>query len=149
MIRDVLSGFELAFEYDSEFEQYLAKLPGGKDGKSLGCTVRYDRSNKTVVCTVMRDRVLSDEYLPAVVEFVIRVNFNLSLGSFDVDLETGMIQFRTAVCFFDAKPNAAMIGTVLRDAIESFRFFHEALNSVDEGRAEAFSAYDAIWDSES
>lgn len=132
-------------DYNEEFEQYLALLPVRDGVEKVALSLSMDRENETVVSTVFRDNPINEDTLPAVVEFVIRVNFGLSFGCFDIDLDTGMLQFRTSVCFRDAEPNRAMLDVAIQDAIDSFYYFYPALLSVEDGREEAFAAYDKVW----
>jgi hypothetical protein len=146
VMRTALETEGLAFEYNAEFEQYLATLKVDTR-KKPGCTLRYDRANETIVCAVMHHSRLSQDNLPAVVEYITRVNYNLSFGSFDLDIDNCAIQFRTGVSFFSTDAVQAIVQNVLRDAIGGFQFFMPSLLSVDAGKVEAIDAYEAVWQS--
>lgn len=61
------------------------------------CYLRIDAERRTVVCHLLMDLNIPPESRPAVLEYLTRVNYNLPVGSFDMDVDSGEIRFKTGL----------------------------------------------------
>lgn len=57
--------------------------------------LRADESSRRVVCHTLMDLNIPTELRPRVLEYLSRVNYQLPLGSFDMDVDSGDIRFKT------------------------------------------------------
>ncbi len=72
---------------------------------------------------------------PAVSELVLRVNFGLRVGSFDLDLDDGELRFRTSQDFEGVAVEPALVRACLLYNLAAMDHHFEAVHAVISGRA--------------
>ena len=84
------------WEYEREGDDQVFMQFGGDHGQwPVMAHVQQDAGQ--VLFYSLAPLTFPPALLPAVAEFVVRANYGLHIGSFDLDLEDGSVQFRTSV----------------------------------------------------
>lgn len=68
-----------------------------------------------------------------VAEFIIRVNHGMRIGNFDMDFETGKLNFRSSVNFKDETLTAALIRGAIEPSIEAVDMYLPGIVNVTQG----------------
>lgn len=77
--------------------------------------------------------VVPPELRDAVMEYAIRVNNELLVGGFDVDLDAGHVRFRTGMDLDDIDVNASLVRNLLYANISGMDMYLQGLNRVAFG----------------
>jgi len=131
-IDKVLRSLGVEAELDTEFGQYRAIVAEHDGEPLLGCTVRVDDGH-CLIATAMIAQAVPDDRLPAVVEFITRINFSQTYGGFDVDIDESFVQFRTGLDFTNETLTDTLVRNTILGAINGMRGYLNSLVSVIEG----------------
>jgi hypothetical protein len=74
-------------------------------------------------------------------QLLTRLNYDLTIGSFDLDLEEGTLRFRTSLDFEGTEPDPTVIRTLALANVATMDQFHGAIAAVIGG-ASAQVAYE-------
>lgn len=141
VVEPAMKALDLSPEYDDEFRQLRAVVVEHQGRALLGCTARLDLERALLITTAMISQAVPDDALGEVVEFVTRLNYSLSYGAFDVDIDEGWVQFRTGVCYRGTELTERLVGATLSEAIDAFRLYLDDLVAVIEGELDAIAAW--------
>ena len=114
-------------------------------------TIRCQRGSYRVMATADDRRSLVrvicayGSYVPearrvAVAEAIARINFELAIGSFDLDFADGELRFRTGVDVEDGTLSTTMVDNMIGFGLHTLDRYHDALMHVAFGGEEPASA---------
>jgi len=86
-------------------------LPFSSSGRTWTTVVAYDNNNDVIRFYSIMSRKAPNSRLPQIAEFVIRANWGLPIGNFELDLSDGEIRYKVS---FDAE-QVGDLGTCLRN----------------------------------
>jgi hypothetical protein len=108
VIRQFCEDFDLLVHWTNEttFMAHFSR-PNGK--WHVGCHVE----NTCLAFHSILPVTVPNEKRGAVMEYITRANYGLSVGNFELDLDDGEVRFKTSVELADGELTPAMIGTLL------------------------------------
>ena len=77
--------------------------------------------------------VVPPELRPAVMEFATRINNELLVGNFDIDLDAGHVRYRTGIDLDELDVNAALVRNLIYANVWGMDLHSEGLNRVAYG----------------
>lgn len=77
-------------------------------------------------------RLLKEQLLP-VAEYIVRANFGMRIGNFELDMKAGKISFRSGLNFKGQGLSAALIDGAVQPALKAFEEFYPSLEKVFAG----------------
>lgn len=80
----------------------------------------------------------------AMVEFITRLNWDMVLGSLDLDLDDGALRYRAAIDFTGAELSARMVKNMIRSASDVVEEFSDVMLAVARGELEPLAALDRL-----
>jgi hypothetical protein len=98
-IFDNLAEFFVGDEWNPEQvdDQAILRMDfEGDHGKWTCLAFAYDETERVVFSSMLPVEV-PEEKRPVVAEYLIRANFGMEIGSFDMDFTDGAVQFRTSI----------------------------------------------------
>jgi len=84
--------------------------------------------------------------LSAITELIARINLDLSIGNFDIDLEEGIVLFRTSMKICTENPGQQIIGTLIFGNCMSMDQYFPVIASVIYGNESPKQAVDLFQD---
>lgn len=137
---EVATVLKLAFDHEGwtyGFDAGTGTLDAGFD---LDCRI----SQTPLYIHLLEDVVLCHTYAPfkvaeedrrRVMEFVTRANCGLKLGNFEMDLDTGVVCFKTTFCLTGVPlPTRGAMTELVRGALSVLEDYGNALDDVVKGR---------------
>jgi hypothetical protein len=79
-------------------------------------------------------------YRPETMEFVTRVNYDLVIGNFELNLENGSVRFKSSVDFTGFELEGPMIRDAIKSAMDAVEDYADALVAVMKGKKKAKKA---------
>lgn len=73
-------------------------------------------------------------------EFVTRVNYDLVIGNFELNLENGFVRFKSAVDFTGTELVQPLIRDAIKSAMDAIELYADAIVDVMQGRKKAKKA---------
>lgn len=70
----------------------------------------------------------------ATMEFVTRANFDMITGNFELNLDSGLVRFKSSIDFTSSELSGRLVRNVITSAMDVVEHYAEALVSVLEGR---------------
>ena len=131
------------------FEQGAGFVTDLDDDLYAGAIVHFLEDQEQFVLFVEFRKRASKETRDQVVEFILRANWWLVIGSFDLDLDSGAIRFRSGVDFEGTELSYELVRNVLVTTRISTEQWGPALVDVLEGKksaAEAIAEVEAAMD---
>jgi len=141
VVEPAMKALRLDPELDEQYRQLRAVVVEHEGKALLGCTARLDPERALLITTAIIPQSVPDDSLAEVVEFVTRMNYSLSYGSFDVDVDEGWVQFRTGLCYRGTELTEPLARVTLSEAIDAFRLYLDDLVAVIEGDLDAVAAW--------
>lgn len=89
---------------------------------------------------VFRDKV-PVKYRKEVMEFVTRVNFDMVIGNFELNLDDGLLRFKSGLDFTKVKLSEALIRGAIACAKDAVEEYADALVAVMQGKQTASQAF--------
>ncbi len=123
----------LAAESEDEWWCDVSVIPFNDTMRALG-----------VVSTLELE--LPEARLDAVCELVVRINEELPLGNFGVDLEEGRVRFRTSLIFGEAEPDQGMLEALVYVNWEEVEVYFPAFREVVSGKMSPLHALMTVMD---
>ncbi len=77
-------------------------------------------------------RLIKEQLLP-VAEFVVRANFGMRIGNFELDMKEGKVSFRSGLNFKGQGLSTALIDGAVQPALKAFEEFYPSLEKVFAG----------------
>ena len=137
---EVATVLKLAFEHEGwtyGFDAGTGTLDAGFDLDSrIGQTPLYIHLLEDVVlCHAYAPFKVAEEDRRRVMEFVTRANCGLKLGNFEMDLDTGVVCFKTTFCLTGVPlPTRGAMTELVRGALSVLEDYGNALDDVVKGR---------------
>jgi|1185.fasta_scaffold32485_2 hypothetical protein len=97
-------------------------------------------TERFVIQFVFEDRVAPPRRF-AVAELITRANFGLAVGNFELDLDSGLLRYKTGIDFSATPLTDLLIRNSLLSPMETIEDFAEAMFKVMDGEMEADEAY--------
>lgn len=79
-------------------------------------------------------------YRPETMEFVTRVNYDLVIGNFELNLENGFVRFKSSVDFTGFELEPPMIRDAIKSAMDAVEDYADAIVAVMKGKKKAKKA---------
>ena len=137
---EVATILQLAFDHEGwtyGFDEAAGTLEAGFDLESrLGEAPLYIHVLEDVVlCHAYAPLKVPEEDRRRVMEFVTRANCGLKLGNFEMDLDTGIVCFKTTFCLTGVPlPTRGAMTELVRGALSVLEDYGDALDDVIKGR---------------
>lgn len=137
---EVATILKLAFDHEGwtyGFDEAAGTLEAGFDLESrLGQAPLYIHVLEDVVlCHAYASLKVPEEDRHRVMEFVTRANCGLKLGNFEMDLDTGVVCFKTTFCLTGVPlPTRGAMTELVRGALSVLEDYGDALDDVIKGR---------------
>ncbi|HEV8430875.1 MAG TPA: YbjN domain-containing protein [Pyrinomonadaceae bacterium] len=77
---------------------------------------------------------------PETMEFVTRVNYDMVIGNFELNLDNGFVRFKSSVDFTGAELAPALIRDAIKSAMDAVEQYADAIVEVMHGRKKARKA---------
>jgi hypothetical protein len=131
LTRDLLAEEGWSFE-EAEDEPVLRLGFAGESGRWLLYAVADEELSQSVFYSIYPDAVPPGRRLE-VAQLVSRINYDLTIGSFDLDMEEGTLRFRTSLDFEGSEPDPTVIRTLALANVATMDQFYRAIGSVVSG----------------
>lgn len=123
------------WEFDEAKDRpILRMLFKGQHGRWVVYAHAREQLHQVVFYSVLAEEA-AKERRAAVAELCTRVNFNLSVGNFEMDLADGNIRFRTSVDFENGTPQANVIRNLALANVVTMDKYREVFLDVLKGTA--------------
>jgi len=139
IVREVLEGAGLVPEELGDAPGYMLPFKEGRP-EVVGIALVYSEEGRFVFYLEFRERC-SEARIGDVVDFITRANFGLTIGNFEMDIETGVIRFKSSIDYQGTPLAAAMVRRAILSAMEAVEIYEPGLVRV---LAEGVSARTAI-----
>lgn len=142
LVRDFLEETGRDFEQTDDKEHF--KICFGGDNGSYSILVTIDDKDRLLIPRTMCPINVPKAKLPAVAELIARKNCSLSLGNFDIDMDDGLIFFRTGMKVGQIDLDHETLYVLVRGNPFIMDDFLPAIASVAYGNATAEEAITAL-----
>ena len=129
----------------AEAENGLRVNFGGKSGQ-WRCFARVRDAEGQVVFYSFAPIEVPEAHRASVMEFVTRANFGLSVGNFELNLDTGLVQFRTSVDVEGTEESltATLLKHLVYQNVLTMDRYLPGITAVAEGRTTPEAAIAAV-----
>lgn len=79
-----------------------------------------------------------------VIEFITRANFDLVIGNFELDMDSGIVRFKSSIDFTGIELNQTLIRNTVKSAMDVVEDYAEAMVKVLTGKIKARNAIQEI-----
>lgn len=98
------------------------------------CYAKVDEPNHRFVFHAGMGLNIPPQYRPAVIEYLARVNLELPIGSFDIDVDSGSVRFRTGIDTPNNELTVSMVRAAAYTTVQMMdRYFSGVLSVVHSG----------------
>lgn len=97
------------------------------------CHAKVDQKNQRFLFYTMMGVNIPVEYRGPVAEYLTRVNHHLTLGSFEMNMDTGDIRFRVGVVTPEGELSVAMVRAMAYASVRSMDLYFPGVLSVVHG----------------
>jgi hypothetical protein len=86
-----------------------------------------------------RDRAAA-KYRHETMDFITRVNFDLVIGNFELNLDNGLVRFKSSIDFTAAELTEPLIRDAIKSSMDAVEQYAEAMVDVMRGKKDAVQA---------
>lgn len=130
-IREFLTEDDWPLE-ESELDGVLVTRVSGNSGDWILVTVVREDQEQLLLYSVYPDLV-PDEQRDEAMAFVTRANWDLSIGAFEYDLDTGEVRFRTSIDLEDVEPSKPLLRSLVHSNVVVMDRYLPGLEAVARG----------------
>jgi len=105
----------------------------------------YTRENqKQFVFYSIRSDDIPESTRLAVLEFITRINYGLTIGNFEMNLDKGTVRYKTSFDFDKTEPTEDLLAPLIYANISIMGNFLPVMDEVAEGKISAIEAYNMV-----